>query len=617
MDPSSETVGLLRFNTCGSVDDGKSTLIGRLLFDANALFDDHLAALEADSKRVGTCRNGLDFSLLLDGLTAEREQGITIDVAYRFFSTPRRKYIVADTPGHEQYTRNTVTGASTAELCVILVDATKGILPQTRRHSVVVSLLGVNELVLVVNKMDLVDYSEEVFRGIEQQYRGFVEKLGKKSVVCIPVCATQGDNIVARSNRTPWYQGPTLMSHLETVELEESKDQQRPFRLCVQWVNRSQASFRGLAGTIASGRIRPGAQVIIQPAGVISHIEQLVTADGKLEEAAAGHALTVVLAEQRDVSRGDLLADLDAPAEVADQFQATLVWMSTSPLLRGRTYTIKLATATATAQVMPVKYKLNVCTLEHVAATKLEQNEIGVCDLELDRKLAFDPYATNRHTGSFILVDRITHETVAAGMISFPLHRAANLHWQPLKITKQVRAEMKGQKPRVLWYTGLSGAGKSTVANLVDQRLCAMGRHTFVLDGDNVRHGLNRDLGFTEQDRVENIRRVAEVAKLMLEAGLMVSVALISPFRAERRMARALFAPGEFVEVFVDVPLEVAEARDPKGLYQKARSGRLHNFTGLDSPYERPEAPELVIETSKVSAEACAEAILRWLGEVE
>jgi bifunctional enzyme CysN/CysC len=616
---------LLRFNTCGSVDDGKSTLIGRLLYESKALFDDQLTALEADSKRVGTRPGALDYALLLDGLSAEREQGITIDVAYRFFSTERRNFIVADTPGHEQYTRNMVTGASTADLSVILVDARKGILLQTRRHSYLVSLLGIRRVVLVVNKMDLVDYSQEVFKRIEEDYRAFATQLGLPAVICIPVSAVEGGNIVERSAAMPWYQGPTLMGLLDSVEVDETRLSEQPLRFPVQWVNRvnhearagevGALDFRGYAGTIVGGRLRKGDAVRVQPSGRISRISRIVTYDGDLEEAMVGQSVTLTLADEIDVSRGDLIVPADQPAEVADQFEATVVWMHESPLLPGRSYLLKIATKTVTATIAPLKYKINVGNLQRLAAAKLDLNEIGVCNLHLDRPIAFDPYQVNRDTGGFILIDRLTNDTVGAGMLHFALRRAQNVHWQAMDLNKAVRSAIKGQKPCVLWYTGLSGAGKSTIANLVDKKLYSMNRHTYLLDGDNVRHGLNKDLGFTDVDRVENIRRIAEVAKLMVDAGLIVGTAFISPFRAERQTARSLLGDDEFIEVFIDTPLVVAEERDPKGLYKKARRGDLKNFTGIDSPYEAPENPELRIDTTVTSPEDAAQMIVTYLQE--
>jgi bifunctional enzyme CysN/CysC len=605
--------GLLRFNTCGSVDDGKSSLIGRLLYESKALFDDQLATLAADSKRVGTRPGEIDYALLLDGLSAEREQGITIDVAYRYFASARRHFIVADTPGHEQYTRNMVTGASTADLSVILIDARKGVLTQTRRHSFLVSLLGIRHVVLAVNKMDLVDYSGEVFTRIEDAYREMTGDLKIPSVVCIPVSAVKGDNIVERSTAMAWYRGPTLMGLLDTVEVDGSRARAQPLRLPVQWVNRPRDDFRGFAGTIVGGSVRTGDAVRVQPSGQISRVARIVTADGDLPEASVGQSITLTLEDEIDVSRGDLLVPADHPAEVANQFEATVVWMHESPLLPGRSYLLKIGPQTVGTTVTGLKHKINVSNFDRTAGTTLELNEIGVCTLEIDRPIAFDPYEVNRDTGGFILIDRITNDTVGAGMLRFALRRAQNVHWQALDVNKSLRASMKRQRPCVLWFTGLSGAGKSTIANLVDKKLHSTERHTYLLDGDNVRHGLNKDLGFTDADRVENIRRIAEVARLMVDAGLIVGTAFISPFRAERDMARALLGDGEFIEIFIDTPLDVAERRDPKGLYKKARRGDLKNFTGIDSPYEPPEAPELRIDTTATTAEAAAEAIVAYL----
>jgi len=608
-----ETKSLLRFITCGSVDDGKSTLIGRLLYESKMLFEDQLAALEADSKKSGTRGGEIDYALLLDGLAAEREQGITIDVAYRFFSTERRKFIVADTPGHEQYTRNMVTGASTADLAIILVDARKGMLVQTRRHSALVSLIGIRHVVVAVNKMDLVGYSQQVFDGIAAAYREFAAKLGLEGITVIPISGVQGDNVIEQSANTPWYGGPTLMHVLETVEIDEQRQQRKPFRLPVQWVNRPHADFRGFAGTIAAGAVRPGQRVRVQPSGRESVVTRIVTADGDLDQAVAGQSITLTLADEIDISRGDVISMTDAPAQVADQFEATLVWMGEQAMLPGRNYLMKIGGQTVTATVMPLKHKLDVGTLDQVAATKLDLNEIGVAAIELDRGIAFDPYDDNRDTGGFILIDRLSNQTVGAGMLRFALRRAHNVHWQALDVGKQAHAATKGQKPCVLWFTGLSGAGKSTIANLVEKRLFAQGRHTYLLDGDNVRHGLNKDLGFTEADRVENIRRISEVARLMVDAGLLVLTAFISPFRSERQSARGLLPADEFIEIFVDTPIEVAEQRDPKGLYRKARRGELKNFTGIDSPYEPPLAPEIRIDTTAMTPQAAAEHIVSVL----
>ncbi len=615
-----ENKSLLRFITCGSVDDGKSTLIGRLLYESKMLYEDQLAALKADSKKVGTRGDELDFALLLDGLAAEREQGITIDVAYRFFSTDKRKFIVADTPGHEQYTRNMITGASTADLAIILIDARKGMLIQTRRHSYLVSLIGIRKVVVAVNKMDLVDYSQDVFSAIEKEYREFATKIGLTDVTVLPISGVKGDNIIEPGPNTSWYHGPTLMHLLEHVEIDELRLQTQPFRLPVQWVNRPNLDFRGFTGTISSGSIQPGQRIRVQPSGRESTVARIVTADGDLDLAVANQAITLTLTDEVDVSRGDVISISDYPAEVADQFEATVVWMSDQPMLRGRNYLMKIGAKTVTATVAPIKYKVNVNTLEQVAANRLELNEIGVIELDLDRAIAFDHYENNRDTGGFILIDRISNSTVGAGMLRFALRRAHNVHWQALDVNKQAHASIKGQKPCVLWFTGLSGAGKSTIANLVEKILFSQGRHTYLLDGDNVRHGLNKDLGFTDEARVENIRRVSEVAKLMVDAGLIVVTAFISPFRTERQSARALLDDGEFFEVHIDTPISVAEERDPKGLYKKARSGQLANFTGIDSPYEGPEAPEIYIDTTRMTPQAAAElivAVLREKGKLE
>lgn len=603
---------LLRFITCGSVDDGKSTLIGRLLYDSKMIFEDQMAALEADSKKVGTQGGAIDFALLVDGLAAEREQGITIDVAYRFFSTEKRKFIVADTPGHEQYTRNMVTGASTADAAVILIDARKGVLTQTRRHSYLVSLLGIRHVVLAVNKMDLVGWDQAVFDRIVADYRAFAEQIGLSVFTPIPISGLGGDNMASRSDQTPWFDGPILMDWLEGVEVEDDL-QAKPFRMPVQWVNRPNLDFRGFSGLIASGSIKPGDRIRALPSGRESRVARIVTLPGDLPQAVAGQSVTLTLEDEIDVSRGDVIATADAPAPVANQFEATVVWMDDEPLPPGRTYLLKLGARTVSASITDIKHRVNVNTLEHTAAKRLELNEIGVCNLSLDQAIPFEAYADNRQMGGFILVDRLSNRTVGAGMLNFALRRADNIHWQHSDVTKASRAALKSQRGQVVWLTGLSGAGKSTIANLVEKRLHALGRHTYLLDGDNVRHGLNKDLGFTEEDRVENIRRVAEVAKLMVDAGLIVLTAFISPFRAERRLARELLGEGEFVEVFIDTPLAVAEARDVKGLYKKARSGQLKNFTGVDSPYEAPEKPELRIDTTAIDPVEAAERIVAWL----
>ena len=603
---------MLRFITCGSVDDGKSTLIGRLLYDSKLVFEDQLAALEADSKRVGTQGGDLDFALLVDGLVAEREQGITIDVAYRFFSTERRKFIVADTPGHEQYTRNMVTGASTAQLAVILVDALAGILTQTRRHSFLVSLLGIRHVVLAVNKLDLVDYSQDVFSRIEDDYRSFAAEIGMHDIVCIPVSALRGDNVAAPSAKTPWYNGPTLMGHLEAVEVPVAGED-GPFRFPVQWVNRPDQDFRGFSGMIVGGSVHPGDRIRVLPSGRETTVARLVTADGDLTEAVAGQSITLTLDDEVDVSRGDVIAAASSLPGLAAQFEAHIVWMSEQEMLPGRSYLLKIGARTVGATLAQPKYKVNVNTLEHVAAKTLELNEIGICNINLARPVPFDPYEANRDMGGFILIDRITNATVAAGLIHFALRRADNIHWQAIQINKDAHASLKGQNPCVVWFTGISGAGKSTIANIVERKLHERGRHTYLLDGDNVRHGLNKDLGFTDADRVENIRRVTEVTNLMVDAGLIVLVSFISPFEAERRMARAKVADGEFIEVHVDTSLAVAEARDGKGLYRKARRGELLNFTGIDSPYEVPESPEIRIDTRQTSGEAAADIIIDHL----
>ncbi|MBV8682877.1 MAG: sulfate adenylyltransferase subunit CysN [Caulobacteraceae bacterium] len=604
---------LLRFITCGSVDDGKSTLIGRLLYDSKVIFDDQLAALEADSRRVGTQGGDIDFALLVDGLAAEREQGITIDVAYRFFATDKRKYIVADTPGHEQYTRNMVTGASTADLAVILIDARKGVLTQTRRHSFLVQSLGIEKVVLAVNKMDLVGFDQSVFDRIVADYAAFADALGIAEVTAIPISGLRGDNIARRSDLTPWYVGPTLIDHLDTVEVDQDRRAARPFRMAVQWVNRPDLDFRGFSGQIDAGTVRPGDPVRVLPSGRESRIARIVTADGDLPLAVAGQSVTLTLEDEIDCSRGDVIAAAASPVEVADQFETTLVWMSADALIAGRAYWLKLGTRTVSATVTELKYKINVNSLEHLATRHLDLNEIAVANVSLTQPLPFEPYADNHDLGGFILIDRMTNATVGAGMIHYALRRSHNIHWQAVDVTKARRAQTLGQKPAVLWFTGLSGAGKSTIANLVEKRLHGLGRHTYLLDGDNVRHGLNRDLGFTEADRVENIRRVSEVARLMADAGLIVLVSFISPFRSDRQMARDRVEPGEFVEIYVDAPLAVAEARDVKGLYAKARRGELKNFTGIDSPYEPPESPEIHIRSDHIAPDAAAESIIAWL----
>ncbi|WP_321824020.1 sulfate adenylyltransferase subunit CysN [Xanthomonas citri] len=608
-----ESKPLLRFITCGSVDDGKSTLIGRLLYDSKRLFDDQLAALESDSRRHGTQGGRIDYALLMDGLAAEREQGITIDVAYRYFDTDRRKFIVADCPGHEQYTRNMATGASTADVAVVLVDARKGLLTQTRRHSYIVSLLGIGHVVLAVNKMDLVDYDAQVFADIAEGYAALAAQLGIGQVQCIPLSALAGENLSSASMRMPWYSGPHLLQHLDTVQLEPP-DAASGLRLPVQWVNRPNAQFRGYAGTIAAGQVRAGDAVVVVPSGRRTQVASVRDANGEVDSARAGQAVTLTLRDEIDISRGDIIAAIDDPPEVADQFAAHLLWMDDAASLPGRPYWLKIGTRTVAVSVSDIKHKVDVNTQERLAAKRLELNEVGCCNLALDEPIAFSPYARNRVLGGFILIDRQSNATVAAGTLEFALRRAGNVHWQHLDVDRGARARIKGQAPRVLWFTGLSGAGKSTVANLVDKRLHALGYHTFILDGDNVRHGLNRDLGFTDEDRVENIRRVAEVARLMADAGLIVLVSFISPFRAERQLARERFDQGEFIEVFVDVPLAVAEARDVKGLYRKARAGQIPNFTGIDSPYEAPQTPEIHLHADGENVEALAHHVLEYLG---
>ena len=610
-----EKKSLLRFITCGSVDDGKSTLIGRLLYDSKMIFEDQLAALEADSKRVGTQGQEIDFALLVDGLAAEREQGITIDVAYRFFTTEKRKFIVADTPGHEQYTRNMVTGASTADLAVILIDARKGVLTQTRRHSFLAHLIGIKHIVLAVNKMDLVGYDKAVFDRITLAYRAFASEIGITNFTAIPISGFKGDNITALSDNMPWFTGPALIEHLENVEIGSAADEAKPFRLPVQWVNRPNLDFRGFSGQLASGKVKPGDAVRILPSGKTTTVDRIVTLDGDLDEAVAGQSVTLTLADEVDCSRGDVIAAADAAPEAADQFEATLVWMADEAMIPGRAYWLKLATQSVSATVQAPKYEINVNTLDHLAAKTLDLNGIGVVELSTDKPITFEAYGDNRTLGGFILIDKLTNATVAAGMLHFSLRRAQNVHWQATDIDRDMRANLKNQRPALLWFTGLSGSGKSTIANLVEKKLHRMNRHSFLLDGDNVRHGLNRDLGFTEADRIENIRRVGEVAKLMSDAGLIVITAFISPFRAEREMVRGMLPEGEFIEVFIDTPLAEAERRDVKGLYKKARAGQLKNFTGIDSPYEAPESPEIRIDTTAVTPEEAADLIIdRLLG---
>ncbi len=607
-----ETRDLLRFITCGSVDDGKSTLIGRLLHDAGAVPDDQLAALERDSRTMGAAGGRTDFALLVDGLTAEREQGITIDVAYRYFATPRRKFIVADTPGHEQYTRNMVTGASTADLAVVMVDARKGVLDQTRRHSYLVSLLGIRTVVLAVTKMDLMAWSQAAFDTIVTEFEAFAREIGLTTVIPIPVSGLEGDNVASASAHTPWFDGRPLLAVLETVDVE-SEAIAAPFRMPVQWINRPDLDFRGYAGLIASGAVRPGDPVRIAPSGRLSTVREIITFDGPLDQAVAGQSVTLTLADEVDVARGDVLTDAAAPLEAADQFEAVVVWMAEEPLLPGRVYSLKIGARTVPAQITDIRHQINVNTLEKLAARTLELNGIGVCHLSLGQEIPFAPFDEDRTLGGFILIDRQTHATVGAGMIHFALRRAHNIHRQEIQVDRTERAAIKGQKPAVVWLTGLSGAGKSTIANAVEAELLSQGRHAYLIDGDNLRHGLSRDLGFTDADRVENIRRAAETARMMADAGLIVLVSLISPFAAERRMARELMPEGEFFEVYVDTDLAVVEARDVKGLYAKARAGRLAHFTGIDSPYEAPEAPEIHVRTETASPEAAARIIVERL----
>ncbi len=607
-----EKKDLLRFLTCGSVDDGKSTLIGRLLYDTKLIFEDQLASIEKDSKKHGTVGDDIDLALLVDGLQAEREQGITIDVAYRFFTTDKRKFIVADTPGHEQYTRNMATGASNSDLAVILIDARKGILTQTRRHSFIVSLLGIKHVVLAINKIDLMDYSQDVFNAIVADYQAFAADFGFETLQAIPLSARYGDNVLGRSDKMPWYKGPTLVEHLETVQIDQDQSA-KPFRLQVQWVNRPDLNFRGFSGTISSGTVRPGDEVLVARSGISSKVKSIVTYDGDLTAAAAGQAITLTLEDEIDISRGDVLSAIDARPEVSDQFQARLIWMSEQELIPGRTVLVKIGARTVSASVTEIKHQTDVNTFAHIAAKTLKLNEVAVVNIALQEPVAFDPYTDNHEMGAFIVIDRVSNLTLGAGMIEHGLRRATNVHWQALDVNKATRAAAKNQKPVVLWFTGLSGAGKSTIANLVEKKLLSLSHHTYLLDGDNVRHGLNRDLGFTDADRVENIRRVAEVSKLMTDAGLVTLVSFISPFRAERQMARELLGAGEFIEIYVATPLEVVEKRDVKGLYAKARAGEIKNFTGIDSPYEAPESPELTLDTTSQTPEQLAEKVVAYM----
>ncbi len=599
----------LRFITCGSVDDGKSTLIGRLLYDTKLILEDQLASLKNDSKKVGTQGDDIDFALLVDGLAAEREQGITIDVAYRYFSTDKRKFIVADTPGHEQYTRNMATGASSADVAVILIDARKGILTQTKRHSYIVSLLGIRHVVIVINKMDLVDYSEEIYQKIEDQYRSFSSRLNFSNISFVPLSALKGDNIINISPQMPWYHGLAFLNILETIDLAKTAHQ-KPFRMPVQWVNRPNLDFRGFSGTIASGTIKPGDQIIALPSAKTSTIKSIVTADGDLEIAYADQAITITLKDEIDISRGDVISEVKIRPEITDHFQAHIIWMDDQPMLPGRSYLIKTNNKTVSGEVTELKYKVNINSLEHDAGKILELNEVGVCNFKVDDAIVFEAYQENRILGSFILIDKISNMTVGAGMINFGLRRATNVHWQAVDVNKSARSAQKHQKPLVLWFTGLSASGKSAIANMVEKKLLALGKHTYLLDGDNVRHGLNKDLGFVDADRVENIRRVGEVAKLMVDAGLIVLTAFISPFRAERNMVRNMLGEDEFMEIFVDTPLDICEQRDPKGLYKKARSGEIKNFTGLDSPYEEPECADIHLYSANMEIEEAADIVV-------
>lgn len=610
-----EQKSLLRFITCGSVDDGKSTLIGRLLYQSKLLFEDQLQAVEAESRKYGTQGDNIDFALLVDGLAAEREQGITIDVAYRFFSTDKRKFIVADTPGHEQYTRNMVTGASTADVAILMVDARRGILTQTRRHSYLVSLIGIRHIVVAINKMDLVDYSEDRFNAIKEEYAEFARQIGIEQITFIPMSALAGDNITEPSNNMTWYHGTTLMGYLETVQIDDERMKNSPFRMAVQWVNRPNLDFRGFSGQIASGIVKPGDKIRTLPSGKESKVERISTYSGDLDQAVAGQSITLTLQDEIDISRGDMITSASEPASIGKQFETTVIWMHEEALLPGRTYLMQIGSKTVGTTITDIKYQVNVNTMEHLAAKRLELNGIGECNISLDQDIAFDPYQENREIGSFILIDRMTNNTIGAGLINFALRRSQNITKQHVDVDKQARALLKSQKPCVIWLTGLSGSGKSTIANLVEQKLLSAGHHTYLLDGDNVRHGLNKDLGFTDQDRVENIRRISEVATLMVDAGLIVLTSFISPFRAERQMAREMVEDGKFIEIFVNTPLEVAEDRDVKGLYKKARCGELKNFTGIDSPYEEPQNAELDLKTVELTPAEAADKVIALLKE--
>jgi len=610
---SHEEKSLLRFITCGSVDDGKSTLIGRMLYESQMLFDDQLSELKKDSKKIGTQGNEIDFALLVDGLAAEREQGITIDVAYRFFSTDKRKYIVADTPGHEEYTRNMATGASTADVAIILVDAEQGVLTQTRRHSFIVSMVGVKKVLLAVNKLDLVNYSQDVYNQIVSDYSKFAENaLDIESITAVPISALYGDNVVEQSEKTPWYNGETIMQYLENIEVRNQR-KQAPFRMPVQWVNRPNSNFRGFTGLIASGETKVGDKIRLHPGGKESTIESIITWDGELSNASAGQSVTITLNDEIDVSRGNIIAASKDPCGEADQFQSRILWMSDDAMIPGRQYILKSNTQSASLTLGKLKYRIDVNTLDHLPAKTLNLNEIGVCNISLDKRIAFDSYENNQTMGGFIVIDKLSNNTVGMGLIDFALHRSENIHWQKMDVSKKSRANQKSQIPKIIWFTGLSGSGKSSIANILEKKLQSLGKHTITLDGDNIRHGLNRDLGFTAADRVENIRRVGEVARLMLNSGLICITSFISPFESERNMVRSLVSENEFIEVFVDTPLSICEERDVKGLYEKARSGKIPNFTGISSPYEEPKNPEIRINTTKVSAEEAADQIINFI----
>jgi len=601
---------LLRFITCGSVDDGKSTLIGRLLYESKMIFEDQLSALQNDSKKMGTQGDEIDFALLVDGLAAEREQGITIDVAYRFFSTNKRKYIVADTPGHEQYTRNMVTGASTADLAIVLVDARKGVLTQTKRHTYLVSLMGIDQIILAVNKMDLVNFDEVTYEAIVQNYVEFANQLGIKNITPIPLSALRGDNLSSKSEHTSWYFGPSLIEALDHAPIDQYNVQQSPFRLPVQWVNRPDSSFRGFTGTICSGKVAIGQNIRVLPSGQEATVASIICMDGTPKEAVAGQAITLTLDREIDISRGAVICIANQPAQVADQFNVTLIWMNQDPLYPGRNYLLKLGTQIIGASILKIKYQVNVNTLEHISAKQLELNAVAVCELSTDKPIVFEPFIENHNLGSFILIDRLTNSTAGAGTIQFSLMRSQNAHQQFFEINQESRAKLLNQKPMCIWFTGLSGSGKSTIANALELELHKLGKLTFTLDGDNIRHGLNKDLGFTQSDRIENIRRVSEIAKLMVDAGVIVLVTFISPFRVDREFARSKFKIDEFIEVFVDTPLEECERRDPKGLYKKARAGKIKNFTGLDSIYEAPQNPQITLNTIQEPIEILIKKLL-------